>query len=468
MIDLKALTIEKAHDALIGGEYTARELAEAYLKNIEEKNTDLNAYLEVFGDVLEQADKADARIKAGEKDNLLLGIPFAIKDNILIDDRRVGAASKILERYVAPWSATVIQKLEEKGVVFLGRTNMDEFAMGGSTENSAYGVVKNPHDEGRVAGGSSGGSAAALAADLCLAALGSDTGGSIREPASFCGVVGFKPTYGAVSRHGLIAMASSLDQIGPFAKNIEDAETIFEAIRGLDGYDGTTINIAGKKEARKKIGVIPKLLHTEGMDPEVKKNFEESVANFKSQGYEVVDVEIPHLDYSLAVYYIICPAEVSSNMARFDGMRFGQRANGENLLQDYMKTRGELLGAEVKRRIMIGTYVLSSGYYESYYGKAGAVRELIKQDFNRAFEEVDAILMPTTPAPAFKIGEKSADPLEMYLADIFTVAANIAGIPAISIPTGSALSGLPIGMQLLGQRGDDTLLLSIGKSLQKR
>jgi aspartyl-tRNA(Asn)/glutamyl-tRNA(Gln) amidotransferase subunit A len=420
----------------------------------------------VFDDVLAQADKADERLKSGEIDNLLLGIPLAIKDNILIEGKRAGSASKVLEGYVAPWSATAIKKLIDKGVVFIGRTNMDEFAMGGSTENSAYGVTKNPHDTSRVPGGSSGGSAVAVAANLALGALGSDTGGSIREPAAFCGVVGYKPSYGAVSRHGLMAMASSLDQIGPFAKTVEDAEIIFNALKGVDSYDATTTLTLKKGEKKMRIGIVPKLFEMEGIDPEVKAAFDISVSELKGKGYEIVDVELPHLDYSLAVYYIICPAEVSSNMSRFDGVRFGAKVGGDNLLQDYMRTRGELLGAEVKRRIMIGTYVLSSGYYDSYYGKAGAVRELINADFRNAFQKVDAILMPTTPVPAFKIGEKSADPLEMYLADIFTVAANIAGTPAISIPKGESTSKLPIGMQLIGAFKEDEKLLDIAKDLE--
>ncbi len=470
MIDLSALTIKKAHDALVKGEFSARELAEAYLKNIEEKNAELNAYLEVFDDVLTQADAADVRLKSGEKENILLGIPFAIKDNIMIEGRRAGAASKILEGYVAPWSATVIKKLLEKGVVILGRTNMDEFAMGGSTENSAYGVVKNPSDTSRVAGGSSGGSAAVVAAGMALAALGSDTGGSIREPAAFCGVVGYKPSYGAVSRHGLMAMASSLDQIGPFTKTVEDSEIILDAIAGKDIYDATTTDLLLKAGASKKIGVVTKLFDNDGIDQDVKDKFDQAVSVFKNKGYEIVNVDLPHLDYSLPVYYIICPAEVSSNMARFDGMRYGSKIEGDNLLQDYIRTRGELLGPEVKRRIMIGTYVLSSGYYDAFYGRATAVRDLIKEDFRKVFDKegtgVDAILMPTTPTPAFKIGEKTADPIQMYLADIFTVAANIASLPAISVPMGETKEGLPVGMQLIGAFGEDLLLLETAKVLE--
>ncbi len=468
MIDLKNLTIMKAHEALVSGEYTARDLAEAYLKNIKEKNPELNAYLEVFDDVLEQADKADLRIKSGEKDNLLLGIPIAIKDNLLVEGRRVGAASKILEGYVAPYTGTAIGKLIERGVVLLGRTNMDEFAMGGSTENSAYGVTKNPNDLTRVPGGTSGGSAAAVASNMALAAIGSDTGGSIRQPSAFCGTVGMKPSYGAVSRHGLIAAVSSFDQIGPITKTIEDSEIIFDCIRGVDAYDATTKELANHKKPRKKIGVMQSLIEVDGIDPEVKKNFNDSLENFKNAGYEIVDIDLPNISFALSIYYIINPAEISSNMARFDGVRFGAKVEGDNLLADYMKTRGELLGAEVKRRIMIGTYVLSAGYYDSYYGKAGKVRELIKDDFAKVFKTVDAVLTPTTPSPTFKIGEKSGNPLEMYLADIFTVTANLAGIPAISIPSGQTASGLPLGIQLMGPYGEDNLLFEIGKDFEKR
>lgn len=468
MINLKELTITSAHKALTEGQFTARELAEAYLKNIEEKNNELNAYLEVFSDVLEQADRADIRIKNGEKDNVLLGIPMALKDNLLVDGRKVTCTSKIMDGFIAPYSATAIQKLIDKGVVFLGRVNMDEFAMGASTENSAFGVTKNPRDISRVSGGSSGGSAAVVAGDLALCALGSDTGGSIRQPAAFCGVVGFKPSYGAVSRHGLVAMSSSLDQIGPITKTVEDSKIIFDAIKGSDPYDATTITVNAIATSKKKIGVIKGLLDIQGIDVEVKKNFEESIEKAKKIGYEIVELDMPHISHSLEVYYIICPAEVSSNMARFDGMRFGKKIKSDNLLEEYLKTRGELLGSEVKRRIMIGTYVLSSGYYDAFYGKANKARELIKSDFKKAFEEVDVVMTPTTPSPAFKIGEKSNNPLEMYLADIFTVTANIAGIPAISIPGGTSNDGLPFGLQLMGAYKNDLGLLDIAKEFESQ
>ncbi len=472
-IDLETLSIKVAHEHLAKGDFSTKELAENYLIEIEKKNSRLNAYLEVFDDVLEQANAADEKIKRGEASELT-GIPFAIKDNILIKGRRAGAASKILEGYVAPYDATVIKKLKEAGAVFLGRTNMDEFAMGSSTENSAYGVTKNPHDETRVAGGTSGGSAAAVAADLALAALGSDTGGSIRQPAAFCGVVGLKPTYGAVSRSGLMAMGSSLDQIGPLAKNIEDVETIFNAIRGLDPLDSTTIKPTTYNlqptTSRFVIGV-PRGFLGEGVDKEVLENFEIGLKKLKKTGVEIRDIELPNIKYSLPVYYIIMPAEVSSNLARFDGVKFGAKISGSNLLGDYLETRGKLFGKEARRRIILGTYVLSAGYYDAYYNKAIAIRKIIADDFKRIFANgVHAIATPTAPTPAFKIGEKTADPLQMYLADIFTVTANITGVPAISIPCGFAVSTgkqLPLGLQLQAPWGHEDILFEIGKKFEK-
>ena len=463
-IELKNLTIKLAHQHLMKGDFSARELAENYLVEIEKKNPALNAYLEVFGDVLEQAGAADEKIKKGDT-SLLTGIPFAIKDNILIKGRRAGAASRILENYVAPYDATVIKKLKEAGAIFLGRANMDEFAMGSSTENSAYGVTKNPHDETRVAGGSSGGSAAAVAADLALAALGSDTGGSVRQPASFCGLVGLKPTFGAVSRFGLMAMGSSLDQIGPLAKNVEDAEIIFNAICGQDLMDSTTIKSTTYNRqsitSRFIIGV-PRDFLGEGVAPEVLKNFEAGLKKLEQAGVEIRDIELPNIRYSLPVYYIIMPAEISSNLARFDGVKFGPKISGDNLLEDYLKTRGQLFGKEARRRIILGTYVLSAGYYDAYYNKAIAVRKMIADDLKKIFDSgVNAIATPTTPMPAFKIGEKINDPLQMYLADIFTVTANITGVPAISIPSGST------GFQLQADWGREDILFEIGKKFEK-
>jgi aspartyl-tRNA(Asn)/glutamyl-tRNA(Gln) amidotransferase subunit A len=460
MINLKDLTIKKAHEAMIAGEYTAVDLAQAYLDNIKDKDEGIHAYLEVFSDVLEQAKEADRRIKNNEGVTLMTGIPIAIKDNILIKGRIASSASKILENYHATYDATVIKKLKEAGAVFLGRTNMDEFAMGGSTENSAYGVTKNPYDTERVAGGSSGGSAAAVASDMALVSLGSDTGGSIRQPASFCGLVGLKPTYGAVSRYGVMAMGSSFDQIGPFAKTVEDAQIVYGIISGKDVMDSTSVEI--KKEEIKekiKIGIIKELNTEESFyDPEIFKN------------YEIIPVNLPNLKYSLAAYYTLIPAEVSSNLARFDGMRYGLRMDGVNGVDDYFKTKAAGFGPEVKRRIILGTYILSSGYYDAYYNKANIVRELIKEDYKKAFEKVDVIITPTTPGPAFKIGEKINDPVALYLEDIFTVPANLAGIPAISIPCGfKEVDGkkLPLGLQILSAPGKEDILFETAKQIEK-
>ncbi len=479
-IDLKNLTITKAHAAMNAGDFSAVELAQAYLDSAAAKNSGanggpgINAYLEIYDDVIEQAKEADARFKA-KKATLLTGIPFAIKDNILIKSRVASAASKMLEKYHAVYDATVIEKLKKEGVVFIGRANMDEFAMGGSTENSAFGVTKNPHDTTRVAGGSSGGSAAAVAMDGALVALGSDTGGSIRQPASFCGLVGLKPTYGAVSRNGVMAMGSSLDQIGPFAKTVTDAEIIFNAIRGLDPLDSTTISdktYSPKKSdagagTKPVIGVPRHFLGGDGIDKTVLENFNESLEKLKKLGYEIRDIELPNIGYSLAVYYIVMPAEVSSNLSRFDGVKYGLHVDGKTGIDDYFETRAAGFGREVRRRILLGTYVLSSGYYDAYYNRANAVRRIITEDFNKAFEKVDIIVTPTTPAPAFKIGEKTADPVAMYLEDIFTVTANLTGMPAMTVPSGfSEVAGgakLPLGFQMTARHGDEATLFEVGK-----
>lgn len=438
-IDLKNLTIRKAHEALVKGDYSAVDLAKEYLEQIKKTEKDIHAYLEVFDDVIDQAKVADQILKSGRA-TLLTGIPIAVKDNILIKGRIASSASKILENYKATYDATVIEKLKKEGVVFIGRTNMDEFAMGGSTENSAYGPTKNPFDLERVPGGSSGGSAAAVASDEALVALGSDTGGSIRQPASFCGLVGLKPTYGAVSRYGVMAMGSSLDQIGTFGKTADDAEILFNAIRGNDKMDSTTLPDKKIEEdfsvKKLKIGVPRDFLNIGGIDADVVKNFNESLEKLKKLGHEIIDIKLPNLKYSLAVYYVIVPAEVSSNMARFDGMRYGKRVSGANGIEDYFLSRQAGLGREVKRRIILGTYVLSSGYYDAYYNKANIVREIIKEDYKVAFKDVDIIATPTAPNVAFKIGEKVDDPLQMYLEDIFTVPINLAGVPGISVPSG--------------------------------
>ncbi len=472
--DLLKLSITEASKKLQAREISAVELARAYQKQIEEKNDSLNAYLEVFTDIEEQAKNADALIAAGEG-GPLTGIPLAIKDNILIKGRRVSAASKILEGYVATYDATVVKKLRDAGAVFLGRTNMDEFAMGGSTENSAFGPTKNPHDETRVPGGSSGGSAAAVAAGMALGALGTDTGGSVREPASFCGLVGLKPTYGAVSRSGLIAMGSSLDQAGPLTKTVADAELFFNTIRGQDTLDSTSSNQGStltqgstRSNLKKKIGV-PRHLLKEGVDTDVLKNFEASLASLVAQGYEVVDIELPSAGLALAAYYVIMPAEVSSNMARFDGVRYGLSLPGATQWEDYAKTRGVGFGPEVRRRIMLGTYVLSSGYYDAYYGKATMARAKLSREFKDVLEMVDAIATPAAPSPAPKIGENASNPLAMYLLDIFTVTANLTGNPAISIPMGTVEregKTLPVGIQFTTAHGDEAGLFEIGKKLE--
>lgn len=465
-MDYNNLTIKEARKLLDNGEITSVDLTKHFLEVIDKKNPELNAILEVFDDCLEQAKKADERIKKGES-KPLLGIPYVAKDNFLYKGRRASSASKILENYIAPYDSTVAKKLNDSGAILLGRANMDEFAMGASTENSAYGVTKNPFDSTRVSGGSSGGCASALGANMCMFAIGSDTGGSIRQPASFCGVIGFKGTYGAVSRHGVMAMASSLDHIGPFAKTAEDARIIFDVLRGVDQYDATTIDVYDEVKKVKKVGVCRKLLSKGGIDKRVLENFEESLEKFKKDGFEIVDIELPNIDYSIPVYYILVPAEVSSNMARYDGVKFGSKVSGDNLLQDYLQTRSELIGKEVQRRILVGTYVLSSGYYDSYYGKATKIRELIKKDFEKVFESVDIVAMPTTVSPAFRIGEKANDPIAMYLEDVFTSPADLAQIPAIAVPSGKTEDALPLSIQLISKYKDDLTLLDFAKHFEE-
>lgn len=453
---------------LASGQIRSFDLVSYYLKTADKKNKDNNAYLEIFDDALAEAEKVDNQIKSGETAGKpLAGITIAVKDNILIKGKICSAASKMLENYRAVYDATVIKKLREAGAIFLGRTNMDEFAMGASTENSAYGVTKNPHNLSRVAGGSSGGSAAAVAVDACLAALGSDTGGSIRQPASFCGIVGLNPTYGAVSRNGLIAMASSFDQIGPMAKTVEDAEIIFDIIKGSDPMDSTslpsTYDVVGK-EGKLKIGILK--YDKNGVEGEINAAIDKVASIFKETGYKVEEVVIPNIEYSVPCYYILVPAEVSSNLARFDGLRYGLSKSGKNLLEDYMETRSAGFGREVKRRIMLGTYVLSAGYYNAYYAKAQKVRALIKKDFQEVFKKIDIIVSPTSPSAAFKIGEKSNDPLKMYLEDIFTAPAKIAGLPAISIPSGKSKDGLPFGVQFTAPWHGEKLLFEAGKKYE--
>lgn len=467
MSNLNELTIAEASQKLAAKEISAVELARACAAEIEKRNPELNAYLEVFDDVEAQAKDADARRAAGEA-SPLLGIPLASKDNILIEGRRASAASKMLENYTATYDATAIAKLKKEGAVFLGRTNMDEFAMGGSTENSAFGPTKNPLDISRAPGGSSGGSAAAVAADMCLGALGSDTGGSIREPAAFCGLVGLKPTYGAVSRSGLIAMGSSLDQIGPLTRTVADAELVFDAIKGRDLLDSTTIENKVTPTSSKKIAV-PRHLFADGVDKDALEHFDATLKALVGQGYELVEVELPSAALALSVYYVIMPAEISANLARFDGVRYGLSLQGDSLFGDYAKTRGEGFGAEVRRRILLGTYVLSSGYYDAYYNKALAVRAQLTQECNAILGEAVAIATPTTPGPAIKLGEKS-DPLSMYLLDVFTVSANITGNPALSVPMGTVGregKELPVGIQFTAAHGNEAALFALGKAVER-
>ena len=470
MIELKNLTIQKAHESLKNSEYTVRALVDAYLNVIKEKNSELNAYLEVYKDIDAQILKAEEMFKAGTA-TLLTGIPIALKDNILFEGHIASASSKILENYTATYDSFVVEKLKEQGIIFLGRTNMDEFAMGSSTETSAYGVTRNPIDPTRVPGGSSGGSACSVAANMSLAALGTETCGSVRQPASFCGLVGLKPTYGGVSRSGIIAMGSSLDQVGPMGKCIEDVEILFNAVNGHDVKDSTSIPSELRKDKikplKKRIGIPREFLQGGGIDVEVLKNFEESCEKLKKAGYELVDVSLPSIKYSLAVYYIIMPAEVSSNVARYDGIRYGLSAEADKLYEVYAKSRAKGFGKEVRRRILLGTYILSHGYYDAYYNTAIKVRKIIKNELINVFSDVDALITPTVPFLPFKLGEKLDDPLSMYLCDIFSAPANLADIPAISIPSGKTESGLPFGIQITAPFLREDILFTIGKDFEK-
>lgn len=466
MIDLKSLTIRNTHDHLKAGDFSVTELVESCLKNIEKENPELNAFLEIFGDWKNQTEEAQELFRSGQAD-FLTGIPIAVKDNILIEGKICSAGSKILENYHAVYDSTVVSKLKKRKSVLLGRTNMDEFAMGSSTENSAYGLSRNPLDKERVPGGSSGGSAVAVAMNGSLGALGSETAGSVRQPASFCGLVGLKPTYGSVSRYGLIALGSSLDQIGPFAKTVGDIEILFDAIKGHDPLDATTAKVSGSDSLPKDlvIGVPRDILSQPGIDKEVLKNFEESITRLSKLGFTIKDISLPHTVYSLAVYYIIMPAEVSSNLARFDGVKYGLRKEGENLLDEYVKTRTSGFGKEPRRRIILGTYVLSTGYYDAFYNKANLVRNLIIDDFEKVFADgVHLVATPTTPTEAFKIGEKANNPLSMYMSDLLTAPANIAGLPAISLPSGfTEKNKMPLGLQFIAPNFREDMLFEAGK-----
>jgi aspartyl-tRNA(Asn)/glutamyl-tRNA(Gln) amidotransferase subunit A len=467
---LNQLTISELRAKLAGREVSAREATQACLDQIRRVDEKIHAFISHNdADALAQADAADKLLSQGgtAADRPLLGVPVAVKDVLAVKDQPLNCGSKILGKFVSPYDATVVEKLKAAGAIVFGRLNMDEFAMGSSTENSAFGVTRNPWDTTRIPGGSSGGSAAAVAADEVIAALGSDTGGSIRQPAALCGCVGLKPTYGRVSRYGLVAFASSLDQIGPFTKNVPDAAVMLGVIGGHDARDSTSLpqpvpNYAAaltRDIKGLKLG-LPKEYMVGGLDREVKAAVDAAVKEFQELGAEIVEISLPHTDYAAATYYIIAPAEASANLARFDGIRYGARVDGADPVELYGKTRGAGFGAEVKRRIILGTYVLSSGYYDAYYLRAQKVRTLIRNDFLKAFESVDAIVTPTSPTAAFKIGEKSDDPLQMYLCDVFTLACNLAGICGISLPCGFTKSPkLPIGLQLLGKPfGEETLL----------
>ena len=448
-------------------EFSAWELTAAHLDKIEKENDEIFAFLHIARDLaISQAKAVDEKIKNGEQIGILEGIPMAVKDNIMVQDLPCTSGSKILQNYIAPYDATVIEKIKGQGAVILGKTNMDEFAMGSSTETSAFGPTRNPRDLRRVPGGSSGGSAAAVAANQCAAALGSDTGGSIRQPACFCGVVGLKPTYGAVSRYGCAAYASSLDQIGPLAKTVADAQIVFDAIRGRDDRDATSAEMPAGEAAKEKYRLgVPKEYFVAGMDSRVESAIKEKISFLEKQGHKIEEVSLPHSEFALACYYIIATSEASANLARYDGMRYGAAKGGDTVTDAYFAARGQGFGAEVRRRIMLGTYVLSAGYYDAYYVRAQKVRSLIKRDFDRALAQVDAIIAPVSPTLPFAIGEKTDDPVQMYLADIFTISVNLAGVPSLAMPCGAA-DGLPVGLQIIGRHFGEATLFNVGKIIE--
>jgi aspartyl-tRNA(Asn)/glutamyl-tRNA(Gln) amidotransferase subunit A len=464
---LNELTITEAGKGLRAHDFSVQELRDACIAEAAKRNAELNAYLEVFTADTDAVEKAQARIDAGDA-SPLLGIPLAIKDNILIEGHIASAGSHMLETYTALYDATVISKLKEAGALFLGRANMDEFAMGSSTENSAFGPSKNPHDVTRVPGGSSGGSAVAVAANMALAALGTDTGGSIRQPAAHCGLVGLKTTYGRVSRSGAIAMGSSLDQIGPLTKSVGDAKILYDLLKGYDPLDATSITpetyTFRAPGAKLTIG-IPYALLEKGIDEDVLAAFTSTIERLRTDGHTIVPVTLPTSSYALPVYYVVMPAEVSTNLARYDGMRYGERVEGKDLLEEYVKSRTKGFGRETIRRILLGTYVLSSGYIDAYYRKATKARTVLTKEYDTAFETCDVIAFPTTPSPAFTFGEKTNDPVSMYLEDIFTVTANLTGMPAISVPMGTVTreeSVLPIGMHFTAPKGAEETLFTAG------
>ena len=471
-MDVSTMTIKDIRQKLESKESTATQIAQAYLDRIKDQNENLNAFIEIANDVLDQAKAIDEKIAAGEDAGVLAGVPIATKDNMLVQGWETTSGSLVLEGHKSAYNATVIERLKAAGAILIGRTNMDEFAMGSSTETSHYGPTKNPWDTTRVPGGSSGGSAAAVAAGLVPVALGSDTGGSIRQPASLCGVTGMKPTYGRVSRYGLMAMASSLDQIGPFARTVEDTALVMEVIEGKDEHDATSVELSdttvpellSKDMKGMKIG-IPKEYFVDAMDPKIRKTVMEAIGELQKAGAEVKEISLPHAEYALAAYYIIMPAEASSNLGRFDGLRYGYHSCGENLIDTYSRSRGEGFGKEVQRRIMLGSYTLSAGYYDAYYRKALKVRSLIKQDFDEALKQVDVIATPTSPSVAWGLGEKFNDPITMYLSDIYTITANLVSVPAMSIPCGF-VDDLPVGLHLVAKHFDEHALYKTGAFYQ--
>lgn len=472
-MNLTNFTINQASQGLKKKKFSALELCKAYLDRIKEKDKEISAFLTVNEDLaFSQAKKVDDLISTGKSLPVIAGIPTAIKDIILVEDIKCTAGSKILGNYIAPYDATCIKKLKNKGAVILGKTNLDEFGMGSSTENSGFFTTKNPHDLSRVPGGSSGGSAAAVAADLAVYALGSDTGGSIRLPASFCGVVGLKPTYGAVSRYGLIAFASSLDQIGPLTKTVEDCGIIFEAISGKDPLDSTSIVTKPYSSQRKKSKIsevkigVPKEYFVKGINPEIEKVIKKAIKKYEEAGVKILEVSLPHTKYALPAYYIINPSEAAANLARYDGIKYGFSKNQKSLLDIYLQSRQEGFGTEVRRRIMLGSYALSAGYYEAYYLRAQKVRTLVRNDFEKVFKKVDAIITPTSPFLPFKIGEKIEDPLSMYLVDVYTVSVNLAGLPALTFPAGM-VGKLPVGLQIIGKPFEETKILELGETFEK-
>ena len=474
MSDLNRMTIVEAQAKLRRREISSRELTRACLDRIAAVEPKLNAFITVTeAEALAQAEAADQRLAAGEAPPLC-GIPLGIKDIYATKGVKTTCASKILANFVPPFDATVIAKLRAEGAVFVGKANMDEFAMGSSTENSAFGPTRNPHDLERVAGGSSGGSAAAVAAYECLASLGTDTGGSIREPASFCGVVGIKPTYSRVSRYGVVAYASSLDQVGPFSRTVCDAAIMLRSLAGVDHNDSTCSArpvpdyeraLTGEVKGL-RIGV-PREYFVEGMQPEVEKSVREALANLQAAGARTVEISLPHTSYAVAAYYLVATAEASANLSRYDGIRFGLRVPAENNIELYEKSRAQGFGAEVKRRIMLGTFALSAGYYDAYYLKGQKVRTLIRRDFERAFETCDVVMAPVAPTTAFKLGEKMDDPLTMYLSDIFTISVNLAGLPGMSMPCGYDNQGLPIGLQIVGAPFSEESIFRVGDAYER-